>query len=106
MRFCFAQNLFEAGDFGGEDVAADGGEAIVTASRVAVVSEFRDARRFLDEAVVHQFFEIVVKRAGAEFVFALRLANDFLHDAVAMEVFGSEGEQDVELGGGERKEYM
>ena len=56
--------------------------------------------------MVHQFFEIVVERAGAEFVLALRLAGDFLHDAVAVEIFGCEREQDVELGWGEREESV
>jgi len=52
------------------------------------------------------FFEIVVERAGAELVLALGLASDFLHDAVAVEIVGCEGEQDVKLGGGERKESV
>ena len=102
MRFCFTQNLFEAGDFGGEDVAADAGEAVVAAAGVARVGGSGSGGGgrggfggLLDEAVVHEFFEIVVEGAGAELVLTLRLASDFLHDAVAVEVFGSEGEQDV-----------
>lgn len=64
MRFCFAQNLFEAGYFRGEDSTADGGEAIVAASRVAIVGGSGAAGIF-DEAVAEQFFEIVVEGAGA-----------------------------------------
>ena len=104
MRFRFSQNLFETGDFGGEHVATDAGEAIVAAARVASVG--RNGSRgggglggFIDEAMVHEFFKIVVEGAGAEFVLTLRLARDFLHDAVAVEVFGGEREEDVELGG-------
>ena len=102
MRFCFTQAFFEALDFSGEDFAADGGEAIVAAARVAVVGGDGGGcfGGFIDEVMVHQLFEIVVERAGAEFVFALRLASDFLHDAVAVEIFGREREEDVELGGG------
>jgi hypothetical protein len=91
--------LFEAGDFGGEDGTADAGEAIVAASRVAIVCG-GGAAGFFDEAMAQQFLEVVVERAGAEFVLSLRLASDFLHDAVAVEIFGSEREQDVELGRG------
>jgi hypothetical protein len=101
-------NLFEAGDFSGENVAADATEAIVATARIAriaIVGGSR-ARGFLDKAMVHEFFEIVVESAGAEFVLALGLASNFLHDAVAMEIFGGEGEQDVKLGGGERKESV
>jgi hypothetical protein len=105
MRFCFAQDSFEARDFRGKDGAADAGEAIVAASRVAIVGG-RGAAGFFDEAVVEQFFEIVVERAGAEFVLSLGLASDFLHDAVAVEIFGSEREQDVELGRGQREERI
>ena len=108
MGFRFPQNLFEACDFSGEDATADIGEAVEAAAgvaRVAIVGR-GDAGRFFDEPMVHQFFEIVVKSAGAEFVLALRLAGDFLHDAVAVEVFRSEREQDVELGGRERKERV
>ncbi len=105
MRFRFTQDFFEALDFGGEDFAADGGEAIVAAARVAIVGRCGFGGLF-DEAMVHQLFEIVVERAGAEFVFALRLAGDFLHDAVAVEVLGCQGEQDVELRRGERQENV
>jgi hypothetical protein len=105
MHFRFTQNFVEAGNLGSEDFAADSAEAIVAAARVAIVGG-GGFRGFFDEAMVQQFFEIVVERAGAELVFALRLASDFLHDAVAVEVFGSECEQDVELGGGEREESV
>jgi hypothetical protein len=54
--------------------------------------------------MVQQFFEVVVERAGAELVLALGLASDLLHDAVAVEVFGSEREENVELGWGEGEE--
>jgi hypothetical protein len=114
MHFCFAQNLVEALYFGGEDTAADVAEAIVAAACIARVAIFSRSGGgdgigscgFFDEAVVHEFFEIVVKRAGAEFIAALRLASNFLHDAVAVEIFGGEGEQDVKLGGGEGKESV
>ena len=105
MRLCFTHNFVEAGNLGGEDFAADGAEAIVAAARVAVVGG-GGFQGFFDEAVVQQFFEIVVERAGAELVLTLRLASDFLHDAVAVEIFGSKCEQDVELGGGEREESV
>jgi hypothetical protein len=105
MRLRFSQDLFEAGDLGGEDVAADAGEAIVAAAGVAIVGgSGGGSGGFFDEAMAHQFFEVVVEGAGAELVLALRLACDFLHDAVAVEVVGSEGEEDVELRGGEREE--
>ncbi len=109
MRSCFTQDLFEALDFGGENAAADVAETVVAAariSRVAVVVSRGGLGGFFNEAMVHEFFEIVVERAGAELVLALRLARDFLHDAVAVEVFGSEREQDVKLGGGEREERV
>ncbi len=110
MGSCFTQNLFESLDFGGEDAAADVAEAVVATARIACVAVVVNTRGglggFFDEAVVHEFFEIVVERAGAELVLALRLARDFLHDAVAVEVFGSEREQDVKLGGGEREERV
>jgi hypothetical protein len=100
-------NLFEAGDFSGENVAADATEAIVATAGVAIVARSGSGLGgFFDEAVIHEFFEIVVERAGAELVLALGLASDFLHDAVAMEIFGGECEQDVKLGGGERKESV
>ena len=105
MRFCFAQNLFEASDFGGEDGAADAGESIVAATGVAIVGG-GGAAGFFDEAMVHQLFEIVVEGAGAEFVLTLRLARDFLHDAVAVKIFGGQGKQNVELGGGEGQESV
>jgi hypothetical protein len=99
MHFCLTHNFVEAGDFGGEDFAADGAEAIVTTPWVAIVGG-NGFRGVFDEAMVHQFFEIVVERAGAELVSALRLADDLLHDAVAVEIVGSERKEDVQLGGG------
>jgi len=106
MRFCFTQNLFKASDFGGEDAASDVGEAVVAAASVAIIGGRRCAGGFLDKAMVHEFFEIVVESAGAEFVLALRLSCDFLHDAVAVEIFGSEREEDVKLGWGEREKRV
>jgi hypothetical protein len=105
MRFRFAQNLFEAGHFRGEDGAANAGEAIVAAARVAIVGG-SGAAGFFDQAVAEQFFEIVVESSGAEFVLSLRLASDFLHDAVAVQVFGSEGQQNVKFGRGQGEESV
>ena len=100
-------NLFEAGDFSGENIAADAAEAIVATAGIAIVAGSGGGfGRFFDKAMVHEFFEVVVERARTEFVLALRLASDFLHDAVAVKIFGSEREQDMELGGGERKKSV
>jgi hypothetical protein len=107
--------LVEALDLGGEYAAAGVAEAIVAAAGVARVAVFAAgggsgsgvrSGGFFDEAVVHEFFEIVVERAWAEFVAALRLAGDFLHDAVAVKIFGGQGKQNVELGGGEGQESV
>jgi len=101
MCFCLADHFFETCDFGGEDAAADRGEPIVAAARIAIVGGGGcGLGGLIDKAMVHQFFEIVVERAGAELVFALRLTGDLLHDAVAVKVFGCEGEENVELGWG------
>ena len=43
----------------------------------------------------HQFFQVVIQRAGTHFVFATGLSRDFLHDSVAMAVFVRKREQDV-----------
>src|ERR1035438_4528091 len=55
------------------------------------------------QPLLHEFLEVVVERAGTEFVLALVLAGDLLHDAVAVAVFAGEGEQDMERRRGQRK---
>lgn len=57
---------------------------------------------FGDEALFDELFQIVVQGARTEFVGAGGLAHDFLHDAIAVAVFGGESEEDVLSGGGER----
>ena len=86
-------------DFQGEDAAAMRSDAAVAAARIFFGGA---ARGFSNESLLHELFQIVVQGAGPEFAGAPGLARDLLHDAVAVAVFGGEGEDDVLSGGGER----
>ena len=87
-------------DLGGEHGTALSGEAVETAG--FVIGE-RGFRRVDDELLVHESLEIVVEGAGAKFVMSVGLARDLLDDAVTVEVFGGERQEDVKHGGGERR---
>jgi hypothetical protein len=91
----FAYDGVKAVEFVGEDSPALRGEPVEAAIFVAGERRFWSVD---DEALVHQTLEVVVESAGAQFVVALRLANDLLEDAVAVEVLGGEGEHDVKHG--------
>ena len=45
---------------------------------------------------LNQLLQIVVQRARAKFVFSFGLTGDFLHDAVAVEIFSGERKQDMQ----------
>jgi hypothetical protein len=94
-----AEDGGEAVGFGGEDGAAEAGEA-VGAAAAGVVSLFGE---LFDEAGGEELLEVVIERAGADFVLAAGVARDLEHDGVAVEVSAGEGEQDVEGGGRERE---
>lgn len=97
------ERAFQTVHFGCEKAAAERGQAIVTAARVGG----RGARSgFANDALLEEFLQVVVEGAGAEFVFAFGLAEDLLHDAVAVAVFGGKGEEDMQDGGGKRKQAV
>jgi hypothetical protein len=99
MRLGLADNGFEALDLRGEGAAASRSNAVVAAAGILLG---RTARGFGNQALVEEFFEIVVESARAESVLAAGLPRDLLHEAVAVAVFGGESEKDVLSGGGER----
>ena len=101
MSFGFADDGFEAGYVGGEDASSEIGKPVVAAARIFVRGR---TGRFFDEALIHELLKVVVEGAGAEFVLAVGMAGDFLHDGVPMPVFTGEREQDVKRRRGKRQE--
>ena len=96
MKPGVSDDTFESGDLGREYATTERGESVVAAARILGVP----LALFFDDSLIHQALEIVVQGAGAEFVCALRLTRNFLHDAVAMHVVSGEREKDVQGGGG------
>ena len=93
MYFGFSDYGLQAADLRREHPAAERGESKIAAARIVMR---RRLRRFLHQSLGHELVEVVVKCAGAEFVLALRLAGDLLHDPVTVPVFTGQGEQNVE----------
>ena len=99
----FTNHGFEPLDVRFEYAAAEGGEPVITAAGIFVGRGFGG---ILDQPLIHEVLEIVVKGSRARLVPALRLTGGFEHDAVPVPILGSEGQQDVKRGLPERKERI
>jgi hypothetical protein len=86
-------DLREARGLGCEDISSGIGESVVAPARIVISPAWA---QFPNPSKLNELLQIVVQRAGADFVYTLRLPCDFLHDAVAMEVFPGQCEKHVQ----------
>ncbi len=100
VRFGLAEDVVETIHFRGKNASAQAGHTVVATPGVFVAAS---AARFLDQPLGHHFLEVVIKRSGADFVLALGVLGDFLHNGVAVKIFSGQGEQDMKNGRGKRK---
>ena len=98
MCFCISKNTFQALNLSSDHSFAPRCEPVISPAGIVIVSLFR----FLHQALIQQFSEIVVKRTGAELVLIVRLACDLLHDPVAVAIFIGKRNQDMKRGGRKR----
>ena len=87
--------------FGFEHFFAETAETVVSTPLVLIL--FRAARGFFDDAVGEEPVEQGVEGSGAEADLAVGLGADILHQGVAVAFAFGQGEEYLELGGGEGK---
>lgn len=95
MSFSLAEDILQTVDLCGENAPAQARQTIITTPGIFIVT---GSARFLYQSLVHHFLKIVIKRAGADLVLALRLLTNLLHDGIAVPVLVHEREQDMECG--------
>src|SRR5260370_33224827 len=75
------EHAFQPFHFHRKHIASQPLEPVVAPSRVI---RRRSRRGFLDKALKHQSFQVVVKRARSELVLPFQLTSNSLHDSVPM----------------------
>src|SRR5215469_8837066 len=93
----FPNNFRKTSSLLSKNAASERRESIIPATGIVIA---RAGPRFLNPPPCDHFLQIVVERAGPNPIFSTRLARNFLHDAVAVEILAGERKQDVQRRGG------
>ena len=91
MSFRLAKYTLEPANLGGDHISSQSSQSIITTTRILI----RAVRGFLDQFLIEQLLQVVIKSSWTELVVAAGLSLNFLHDAVAMTVFTSQSKEDV-----------
>src|SRR5215469_17767367 len=96
----FPDNFCKTSSLLPKNAASERSEPIIAATGIVIA---RARSRFLNPPPCDHFLQIVVERAGSNPIFSTRLARNFLHDAVAVEILAGERKQDMQRRRGQRK---
>src|SRR6266700_8098043 len=83
MRSRLAYHAFQSSDLGCQQAVTESGQLVVAAPGILGKGLLA---RLLDDALLQQFFQIVVQRSGPQFILPRGLPRHFQHDPVAVQI--------------------